>query len=331
VIPGRSKVGYVRKTAAIVLAATFVVALAGCSDLPKTVDSCVSTIPSGNAASSISASGEFGGDPDAKVPTPTISKTVQIDAIHKGTGAVLGKYDVAMVQATVYDASTGKALTSTAGTAAYSKNTEQPANVGVKADLLGKDLACQRVGSRTASVLTAAQLFGSAATATSSGFTASQQLVIVTDIVSGYRGRATGDLQPLKSGFPSVVTAPDGTPGVTFDLQTAPKTLESETLRKGDGPVVKKGSTVVLQIQGIEWSNPPATTTFVSTWKTHQATIQPLSALDPGSIKSLVGQTAGSQILVVVPPKYGYPSGKAPQGYPTGSTLVFVYDILGVK
>jgi hypothetical protein len=30
-----------------------------------------------------------------------------------------------------------------------------------------------------------------------------------------------------------------------------------------------------------------------------------------------------------VPPKDGYPSGKAPSGYPAGSTLIFVYDILG--
>jgi hypothetical protein len=33
-------------------------------------------------------------------------------------------------------------------------------------------------------------------------------------------------------------------------------------------------------------------------------------------------------VLVVVPKADGYPSGKAPSGYPSG-TLIFVYDILG--
>ena len=45
--------------------------------------------------------------------------------------------------------------------------------------------------------------------------------------------------------------------------------------------------------------------------------------------KNIVGQTVGSQVMVVIPPEDAY--GDAPQqGIPAGSTLVFVIDILGI-
>ena len=334
---GRSKVGSVRKTAAIVLAAAFVVGLAGCSDLPRTVDSCTPAA-SGSASESITATGKLGQNPDAKVPTPTKTSKVQVSTIQQGTGAVLGTDDVAKVQYTIYAGATGEALGSS-GQSGFTKASEYQATVGAKADPIGKTLECARVGSRTATVLTAQQFFGSAATATSNGLSAKDVLVVVTDIESGYRGRATGALQPLQSGFPSIVTAPDGTPGVTFDLKLPPKTLEYEVIRGGSGATVKKGDSLLLQVEGIQWTTDPAPTdTFVSTWTAHKpvttvaasVTQNSKSTLDPGSAKALIGQKVGSQILVVVPPKYGYPSGKAPQGYPTGGTLVFIYDILGI-
>jgi peptidylprolyl isomerase len=138
------------------------------------------------------------------------------------------------------------------------------------------------------------------------------------------------------------VTSGDGTPGLTLDLQEPPKTLQYETVRGGDGATIKAGQKVLLQVQAVAWTNPPPTGpsgTFDTTWKTHDPrfyTLTPLAAdsngnaLDAGSVKALVGQKVGSQVLVVVPPKYGYPSGKAPSSYPAAETLIFVYDILGI-
>jgi hypothetical protein len=327
---GETKVGFVRKTAAIVLAAAFVIGVAGCADVPQTISDCTPAATSGSASEAITAAGKFGQDPDAKVPTPTVTKRVQTSIIKKGSGPVLGQYDIARAQFTIYSGTTG-ALLGTSGQAGYTDATLYQSTVGQKTDPIGKNLMCQTVGTRAVSVLTAAQFFGSAAQATTNGVKASEALIVVTDIEKGYRGRATGILQPLGSGFPSVVTAPNGTPGLTFDLQTAPKKVRSEVVRKGNGATVKKGDTLLLQIEGVAWTNPPATTTFTSTWTTHAPKVTALSALDPGSAKSLVGTTVGSQVLVVVPSKFGYSSGKAPDGYPTGETLVFVYDVLGIE
>jgi hypothetical protein len=335
---GQSKVGVVRKFAAIVLAAAFVVSVAACSDLPAEVQNCVAPSTPGSASKAITASGAFARDPKASIPTPTRTKTVETSTLKAGTGLKLGLHDVAEVQYTVYDGATGKVITST-GQNGYTSTSLGGVIIGGKANPLGKDLVCQRVGSRSVTVETGTQAFGSASAATQSGLTGSETIVIVTDIVKGFRGRATGTLQPLQSGFPSVVTAPDGTPGLTLDLQTPPKTGEWEVVRRGSGKPIKADDAVLLQVEGVEWSNPAPTTTFDSTWTGHLPRVYELKALtqtsdgfslDKTSVKALTGQTVGSQILVVVPPKYGYPSGKAPSGYPTGSTLIFVYDILGV-
>jgi peptidylprolyl isomerase len=199
-------------------------------------------------------------------------------------------------------------------------------------------LMCARVGSRIVTVMSAAQVYGSSANATSQGYSGKATMILVSDIGNGYRGRATGILQPLQSGFPSVVTAPNGTPGLTLDLQEPPKTLQYEVVRGGSGAKVKAGQKVLLQVEGVAWTTPAPTTTFDSTWTDDTPRFYTLTALkanasgqflDKGSVKALVGQRVGSQVLVVVPPKAGYPSGKAPTGYPTGSTMIFVYDILG--
>jgi peptidylprolyl isomerase len=298
----------------------------------------VPSYTSGAASESISAGGQFGGDPSAKVPTPTITKRVEVSTLKKGTGLLLGEHDVADIQLSLYTAADGKLVGSTGTSSGFTRAASLQADVGSSTNAVSRALMCERVGSRVVTVLTAAQYFGTAAEATSNGVTPSTVIVAVSDIIKGYRGRATGILQPLQSGFPSVVTAGDGTPGLTLDLQEPPKTLQYEVVRGGSGKKVKAGQQVLLQVQGVEWTDPAPTTTFDSTWTTHTPRFYKLTALaknkggqslDKSSVKALVGQRIGSQILVVVPPKDGYPSGKAPSGYPTGATLIFVYDILG--
>ncbi|HEY1529838.1 MAG TPA: FKBP-type peptidyl-prolyl cis-trans isomerase [Galbitalea sp.] len=327
-----------RKFAAILLASAFVVSVAACSDLPAEVQGCVPTYTSGPASKAISANGDFGNNPDAKVPTPTITKRVEVSTLTKGKGLLLGKHDVADIQLSLYTAADGKLVGSTGSESGYARSSELQADVGSSTNAISRSLMCQRVGTRVVSVLTAAQYFGTASEATSNGIDPKTVIVAVSDIMKGYRGRATGILQPLQSGFPSVVTSGDGTPGLTLDLQEPPKTLQYEVVRGGSGAKVKAGQQVLLQVQGVEWSDPAPTTTFDSTWTSHTPRYYKLTALaknkdgqflDKGSVKALVGQRVGSQVLVVVPPKDGYPKGKAPSGYPATSTLIFVYDILG--
>ncbi len=328
-----------RKFAAIVLAAAFVASVAACSDLPAEVQGCTPVYSAGAASKAISATGAVGTAPKVKIPKPVVAKKVENSVLTKGTGLLLGQGDVARVSISLYLGASG---TSEGGTG-YKKSGEPLVTVGDKPAtglpaVFANALQCQRVGSRVATVFTATQYFGSKAAATAQNVDPATILVGVTDIIKGYRGRAVGTLQPLQSGFPSVVTSGNGTPGVTLDLQEPPKSAQSELIRGGSGATIKAGQNVLLQVEGIEWSNPAPTTTFDSTWTNYAPRVYTLTALkanaggyslDPSSVKALVGKRIGSQVLVVVPAKDGYPSGKAPSGYPTKSTLIFVYDILG--
>jgi hypothetical protein len=345
VIGRRFKVGLVRKVGAIVLASAFVVSVAACADLPAQVQDCVPAYHSGAASDSISAPGALGHNPKAKIPAPTVASRVEVSDVKKGTGLLLGPDDIADTQISVYTGADGVLQGSTKTSAGFTKGGATQITVGLKS-AISRSLECQRVGSRVATVLTAKDYFGSASTAEQNGVAPKTSIVVLIDITKGYRGRAVGILQPLKSGFPSVVTAPDGTPGLTLDLQEPPKTPQVELVRGGSGAKVRAGQTVLLQVQAIAWTDPAPTGTFDSTWTSHAPRYYKLKALagvasnnltqnaagytlDASSVKALVGQRVGSQVLVVTPPKYGYPKGKEPSGYPTGETLIFVYDILG--
>ena len=347
-IQDRSKSGVVGKLAAILLAVGVVVSVAACSDLPAQVQGCTPAFSSGAASESVSASGAIGTKPTVHVPTPTTASKVENTVLHEGTGLILGKGDIAEISSVLYLGRTGDVIGATTQTGSYSKSTATQVPVGDKSTILPltvtKALMCAKVGSRVVTVLSGAQVYGSDAAATSAAasagvqFTGKDTMVLVTDIGGGYRGRATGILQPLQSGFPSVVTSGNGTPGLTLDLQEPPKTLQWEVVRGGSGAKVKAGQKVLLQVQGVEWTDPAPTTTFDSTWTDDTPRFYSLTALaanaggqflDKGSVKALIGQRVGSQVLVVVPPKAGFPSGKAPTGYPSNATLIFVYDILG--
>jgi hypothetical protein len=338
VIPTAPKVGIVRKFAAIILASAFVVSVAACSDLPAEVQGCSPVYKTGAAAKSVTAKGAFGADPKAKVPTPIVSKSIEVNTIKEGTGLRLGQGDIADVTLTLYTGADG----ANAGSTGYGRSKQRQLSVDEKSTSLptvfAKSLMCEQVGARVTTVLTAAEFYGSKSAATQQGADPTTMIVAVTDIEKGYRGRAVGTLQPLQSGFPSVVTSGDGTPGLTLDLQEPPKTLQSELVRGGSGAVVKAGQKVLLQVQAVAWTDPAPTSTFDSTWTDHTPRYYTLTALkknatgqslDAGSVASLVGKRVGSQVLVVVPKGKGYPSGKQPTGYPTGDTLIFVYDILG--
>jgi FKBP-type peptidyl-prolyl cis-trans isomerase len=344
------KVGFVRKTAAIIVTAAAVVALlAGCAptnptDLTLAQAGCTPAATSGSASKSITASGALGSDPKAKVPTPTTTKKVEVSTLIKGTGAPLQKNSIVNVQATLLLGTTGAVANATS----YDKSTPLQLTVGDKTTPLGRYLTCARDGSRTVVVMSALQYLGKTALS-SSGLTASTGIVLVLDVQKAFPGKATGALQPVHAGFPSVVTAPDGTPAITLpDGATRPTTVSSEVIRKGDGATVKEGDTLLLHYSGVNWSSKDV---FATTWTSKlpevvaatgskaavqsDGTTAAATTLDVASAKAIIGQKVGSQILVIVPVKDGYTTGYktngVPAGYPTSGTMVFVYDILGVE
>lgn len=321
-----------RKFSAIIAAAALLVSVSACSTGPATIDGCAPSIPSGSNAALVSAAGTFGKDPKATFPTPLVAtKSSQVHIISAGDGKRVSPGDSAAVQLTIYSGKTGKALIATNydGAAALFSAIESTPAFGTIAE-------CARVGSRIAAVGSAGDLIGDGAIQQNAlPVTKDDTVAIVVDVQSVYLGKANGADQILTAGFPSIVLAPDGRPGFTFANPKPPTALMIETLKAGDGAKVKKDDKVVLHYTGVLWDTKKV---FDSTWERNTPAVLMATSLDdsasglvPGFAKALIGQRVGSQVIAVIPPKFGYPAGKAPASVPEGSTMVFVFDILGIE
>jgi peptidylprolyl isomerase len=153
--------------------------------------------------------------------------------------------------------------------------------------------------------------------------------VFVIDLKRVFMERATGSSVAPEAGFPSVVTTPEGIPGVTIPNSPAPTELKVAQLIRGEGEVVQKGQLVTMHYSGFVWEGSEK---FDSSWDSGQPAQFQMQdgALIEGFLSAVVGQTVGSQVIAVIPPGLGY--GDAGAGtIPPGATLVFVIDILGIS
>ncbi|MFM6971980.1 MAG: FKBP-type peptidyl-prolyl cis-trans isomerase, partial [Rhodoluna sp.] len=157
---------------------------------------------------------------------------------------------------------------------------------------------------------------------------ADDSIVYVLDLIKVYPNKASGAEQAAQDGFPVVVRAADGTPGLTQLKSAAPTEFKLATLIKGNGAVVKENQKVTVQYSGFVWGGDK----FDSSWDRQapsQFQLSKGSVID-GFVKAIAGQTIGSQVIAVIPPAEGYGS-QEQSGIPANSTLIFVIDILGAN
>ncbi|CAN5124447.1 FKBP-type peptidyl-prolyl cis-trans isomerase [soil metagenome] len=324
---------FVRKLVGVVAAAGLLVSLSACSGA-ATAASCTPVYATGSNASLVTADGPLGADPKAEFPTPLVATTHPQSAITEaGDGRLVAPGDTATIQITIYDGKTGDTLISTdyTGTGLRLLAVKGSPAFGALAE-------CAKAGSRVAAVGTAGDLIGQGAIDQNQalgGLTLTDTVVMIVDVTQSFLGRANGADQLPQAGLPSIALAPNGQPGFTFPAGPAPQDLKIATLKAGKGAAVKQGDSVVLNYTGVLWADKK--TVFDSTWdRNAPATLTAVSlendqnGVVPGFAKAIIGAKVGSQVLVVIPPKDGYPSGSAPSSVPDGSTMVFVIDILGI-
>ncbi|MBC7589679.1 MAG: FKBP-type peptidyl-prolyl cis-trans isomerase [Salinibacterium sp.] len=324
----------VRKLPALIVAAGLLVSISACSSGPASIDGCTPTIGSGSNAALVSADGTFGNDPKASFPTPIVagsSSQVHLISNGNGNGKRVAPGATTVVQLTIYDGKSGDSLISTN----YGETGLMIAAIN-STPAFGTVAQCARVGARVAAVGTAGDLIGDGAIQQNGlALTAQDTVVMVVDVQSVYLGRADGADQILQAGFPSIVLAPDGRPGFTFADPVAPTALKRETLKAGNGAKVQEGDSVVLNYTGVIWETQEV---FDSTWERNAPAVLIAASMSdtdgglvPGFAKALIGQRVGSQVIVSIPPKDGYPQGQAPSSVPADSTMVFVFDVLGIQ
>ncbi len=308
-----------RSSVALLAVGIAAVALTGCSSNPNA--DCSTALTSGQASNLVSATGKIGEKPKVELPTPIDSSTSERTVITAGSGTTVHSGQLVEFGYTLYDGQSGQVAGSGYGNSAVVLPLDTSAS-GVTG-AIARGLQCTTVGSR-ASVVVSPKDNGSDA----SGAAATQ--IFVVDVIDTSLSAANGAVRPSVSGFPTVVLAPTGQPGITIPSSGgAPTTARSEVLKAGDGATVKKDSIVTLQYTAVGWTSKSVTTKSWSNggpglvnMATGQLQIQNndnVTALPQSMLKQLVGQKVGSQ-LVIETPKDSAMDAQA-----------WVVDILGVR
>lgn len=291
------------------------VSLVGCSNGDGSADEttdeasslCSAVTASGSAADSVEVSGEVGAPAEATIDAPLEIPEPQRAVVVEGDGEQLAEGDLVEYAITLFDATTGEQL----ATMGY----DDPMLPATLATGSGADefFGCSTIGSRIVMALPA----------DASGSTGAVYVIDVLDTVSAV---ADGAEQEVTAGLPTVTLSDKGVPEVEVPGTAAPAELQTAVLKLGDGATVEAGSQVLVQYTGVKWSDG---TVFDSSWDRGTPATFSTDGVVDGFRDGLVGQTVGSQVLIVIPPALGYGADEGNELQ--NETLVFVVDILATQ
>lgn len=316
----------IRPLAALSVAALSALVLAGCagSSAPDATPTPSSTAASeclldaqpGADSDAIEVSGS-GADLAATIPGSLTFENVERTIVTEGSGDDLVSGDLVSGFYTIYDGSTGEVLQDSSDTSPDDSGEVPILMDEQKYSLFVAVLECAPLGS-TIAMSIPGTAFGEGAS----------PVVIVAETTDLVATSADGADQDPVDGMPAVELDDDGAPTITIPDAEPPAEVQIADLKTGDGPVVESGDTVFVQYAGVKWSDGSV---FDSSWDRGQAAAFETTGVVEGFQQALEGQTIGSQVLVVIPPAFGYGEGTINDTDLKGETLVFVVDILGVQ
>ncbi len=311
----------------IPLLACLVIAGCGSSKPSASASSSSSGAANSSANASVAVSGAFGTAPVVKIPKLDANNKLTVKTVIPGTGSTVTKTDAMAANFVLYfwngTSSTLKANTFTQNPTVIG-GTMLP---GLESALIG-----QKVGSRILAVIPPADGYGTSGNS-QLGITGSTTLVFVIDVIKSYSDTASASGTQVSNGggsLPTVTAHTGSAPTVTIPANSPPSGLVTKTLIKGSGPKLVKGQYVIAQYTGYIWRTKKV---FDSSWTSGSPfgfviganPEQVISGWDTG----LAGQTVGSRVMLVIPPKDAYGSAGASQvGITAKDTLVFVVDII---
>lgn len=307
--------------AALAVLGLTTVGLAGCS-MPAAPAACEREVSTPSDLFSVSGSADSA--PDVEVYTPLRVDETEAQDLVVGDGTAISTDDqLVVMDLTIVSGDTGETVLETAYDGTLT-SAFPLANLVQNIPAFSDALHCATEGSRVALALAPGDI--TADSAASIGLSDDESAVAVVDLRKVYLAKAEGSLVYNSGmGLPSVVRAPDGTPGVVIpDADPRDETVV-QTLIRGEGEEVTGDVPIRVHYTGVNWETREA---FDSTWDSEPASLT-LDGVVPGFAAALEGQTVGSQIMVVVAPEDGY-GDEGSGSIPGGATLVFVIDILGL-
>ena len=327
-----------RRVAALAITSLLAVGvIAGCGSSSSSSAAAGSKASASSPASSgadtytsVTATGAFGKAPTVTIPAAAGSGALYTKTLIQGTGPALTSSQSLLGNFVLYDWSgkTHKLLGST-----YSDGVPT-LFTGSLLPGLATALEGQKVGSRVLAVIPPKDAFGAAGNS-QIGVGANDTVVFVVDMVKSFANTAGVSGTQTSNGGGALPTVTAGAAGkgptITIPKTAAPKTLQVKTLIKGTGPAVKKGNYIVVQYTGVNYRTGKV---FDSSWSRSEpwATVIGEGQVIPGWDTGLIGQTVGSRVLLVIPPKDGYGSaGSSAAGIKGTDTLVFAIDIISAS
>jgi peptidylprolyl isomerase len=121
-------------------------------------------------------------------------------------------------------------------------------------------------------------------------------------------------------------------PTLTVPTTPAPTKLTTDVLTQGTGPAVASGQSLIVNYLGQTWAPKDGKpNVFDNSFDKHQPFAFPLgkNAVIRGWDQALVGQKAGSRVLLTIPPDLAYGTTKDANRPLAGQTLLFVVDVIG--
>lgn len=310
-------------TSTLALGALTALTLTGCVPFFGD-DACERPATSPELAELISVSGEVGTEPTISAFTPIRTASLRTYELIEGVGTVITDPEQLIItDLMLFRGQTGERLIGTP----YDGDGSRVSNITHWANQLpglGAALECAAEGSRILAVLSPDEIGETFQQGI--GIADTESVIAVIDVRKVYLPRAQGsDVFNTGRGLPSVMRAPDGRPGIVVPSGPPPAELVTQVLIQGSGAAIASGDSFRVHYTGLTWAGRKV---FDTSWGSIPAQFQ-LEMLVPGVAEALEGQRVGSQVMIVVPPELGY-GDEARANIPAGSTLVFVFDILGI-
>jgi peptidylprolyl isomerase len=311
--------------------------LAGCTSSSKSaaadtkVPVTCKSLATGNNVSQVTVATRTAAAPTVKFPLPLKVGASQRKILKQGNGTMFGGGQLISFDFAGYNARTGELFQATKydGSDQISQLIASPTK-DAPASVFCNVFSGARAGATVVALLNAQDSHNGQAI-DSANIKANDPLLFVLHLRKVNLPRAIGKAEAPKSGFPQVVLASTGEPGLVmqdWSRANAPTEFKKETLIKGSGQVVRENDTVTVHYSGFLWDE--SKTQFDSSWKNGNPATFQLSkgSVIPGFISALAGETVGSQVVAVLPPSVAYGS-QGTGSIPANATLIFVIDILG--
>lgn len=306
------------KAVALACSLAMCVSLAACSSSSSDSKSSSDSSDKKGQIAGVTAKGKLGEKPTISFNTPMTVSDGSYVVLQKGDGDVIEEGDRVCAQGIALNVKDGTELMDT-----WTKNTPD-CSLKVDSKTLSSTYYNQIKGAKINTTIG----FGVNAQ-DSSGYSYILAMTFVSQVQGLGEGHWRGS-QGCAGQSAEGDASKNGKPSIDMNGQGSVDSLISQTLIKGNGAKLTDKNTVVVKYTG--WLTDGKQ--FDSSWDRDSTIDADLFSDSSGQHqviegwqKGLVGQTVGSQVLLVIPPDQAY--GDKEQGsIPANSTLVFVIDIL---